>query len=1850
MTAGSSRPYTSGSSGTSAQANGQVLQEEELDFLADPGIAETSSTLYVVTNNAAYQADDLNAYDSDCDEVNSAKIALMENLSHYGSDNLAESETEITSDSNIILYSQYMNESQYTTVQNSSSPALQDDLILSVIEQLKTQKEESQNIDRELALEKQFFYDHSTRQALGFQNPCYLKRAQQLKLKLYDGSVIEKSDAIVIHDSEETLLLEDEIRSKMLKKQNNPKMSEKKVITKQVDYAALNQLSKDFKTRFAPQTELSAKQAFWSWYSVQSEEPNLSASTTIIEVPKKLLKVSMVNSSLKKLKFHLASFDVVVKEKTTATAITEGTWGFEHTKACFRDDIIPFVKALKELFNSFDQFLIDELTEVQNVFKQMEHAVEQHCVEKNKFQDKMKNVLKDNDRLLEQEISVDIVNIVVHDHVNSACKNVNSLSGNGKEEKIKRELEVIETINIELDHTVTKLVAENEHLKQTYKQLYDSVKSSRVRSKEQCDDLIKQVNIKSAEVSDLNASLQEKVLVITALKETLSKLKGKAVVNEAVTSHPIDPELLKIEVAQLAPKLRNNRTTHTDYLRHTQEETATLKEIVERKMFTTVRHIWRPTGRTFTLVGNVCPLTRIATTTIVPFREPIPIKSNTDKPVVTLVYSRKTKAANKKVPVSNSMINKSLVANKKEPNNSWGSTSSNVPSSIIECRVYYVEGLGYNLLSVGQFCDSDLEVAFRQHTCFIRNLDGVDLLTGSRGNNLYTLSLQDMMASLPICLLSKASKTKSWLWHRRLSHLNFEVVATDCFTQNRSIIRLRHGKTPYELLHNKLTDVSFLHVFGALCYPTNDSENLGKLQLKADIGIFIGYAPTKKAFRIYNRRTRRIVETIHVDFDELTAMASKHSSSGPALNEMTPATISSGLMQKSSSSTPYVTPSRNDWDLLFQPMFDELLNIPPSVNHQAPEVIALIADVIPPVQADSTGLPSSTTVDQDAPSPSKSHTTPETQSYVIPQDVEEDNHDIEVAHMGNDTLFGVLIPEVPSAQSSTTVSPHSIVQPDHQIPQHNSKWTKDHPLHNIIVEPKTYKEALTQSCWIEAMQEELNEFERLEVWELIPRPDKVMVITLKWFYKVKLDELGGILKNKACLVARGYRQVERIDFEESFASVARLEAIWIFLAYAAHKNMVVYQMDVNTAFLNVDTPMVEKSKLDEDKEGKAVDPSHYRGSAYRKHVHAVKRIFRYLRRTVNRGLWYPKDSSVALTAFADADHAGCQDTRRSTSEAEYIALSGCCAQILWMRSQRTDYGLGFNKIPMCCDNKSAIALCCNNVQHSQSKHIDIRYHFIKEQVENGVIELYFINTEYQLADLFTKALGRDRIEFLINKLGMRSFMLETLKQLMDEVDETMDTTIDQQVAMDEALVPHAQRLRIGRSNFFLLSDIKSKESTLQLVYDVLRLCPFFKAFLAQRMYLKSICRNSGRQPLSIIMPFDSRWITRSKMDNKKHIVNLESFRDMLHICPRVYGQSFAEPPFEQEILAFIRFLGHSAAIRMLTDGLYHKRNVDYAYLIWKDFVYHVEHKNPKKSNEMYYPRFTKVIIHHFMSKDPSIPRRNKVNWHYVGDDHMFSTIKLVSRHQNTQQFGALLPIELTNEEMRNSNAYKEYYAVATGATPPKPKASVQKTRSSSDTTITPSTAAASPRLTTSEKGKQAAKASKAKSISALSEVATTEAQQLKLVTKRSLQQMHISQASGSGADEGTGSKPGITDVPTDESEEELSWNSTNDEGDDAEGKDGDDDEEDDGDDGEEGDGDDDDDYQDVERDDDKDDKEEGGDDEQEYAEDESDEETRDEESFDPIPKTPENSKDEGTGEEDLGLNVGREEGHVEEEE
>ncbi|GJX86115.1 retrovirus-related pol polyprotein from transposon TNT 1-94 [Tanacetum coccineum] len=587
-------------------------------------------------------------------------------------------------------------------------------------------------------------------------------------------------------------------------------------------------------------------------------------------------------------------------------------------------------------------------------------------------------------------------------------------------------------------------------------------------------------------------------------------------------------------------------------------------------------------------IENACPLTRITTTTEVPLRKPNALESDTPKPVVTLVYSRKHKKSKTNVPVSKSKIIKSISANKKEPSKSWGSIVSDVlSSSLDECtvkfendhvekilgygdyqienvtisRVYFVEGLGHKLFSVGQFCDSDLEVAFRQHTCFIRNLKGVDLLTGSQGNNLYTLSLGDMMASSPIsrhglvrglpklkfekdhlcsaCAMGKSKKKphkpksedtnqeKLYLLHLDLcrpmrvvsvngkkyilvivdDHSRFTWTLREYYekvgiSQETSVARSpqQNGVVKdKQLLPHVAPKIVPSYVFVmAKHHMSFYMTNFLTYHFSMYLVHFVIQQMIARTWESYNRKLilvfslamhpqRKHFETIHVDFDELTMMTFEHSSLEPALHEMTPTTISLGLVPNSPPSTPFILPSRTDWDLLFQPLFDELLNPPSSVDSPAPEVIAPIAKVVAPEPAASTSSPSSTTVDQDAPSP---------------------------------------------------------------------------------IEPKNYKDALTQACGIEAIQEELNEFERLEVWELVPHPDKVMVITLKWIYKVKLDELGGILKNKARLVTRGYRQEEGINFEESFAPVDRLDAIHIFLAYDAHMNMIVYQMDVKTTFLN----------------------------------------------------------------------------------------------------------------------------------------------------------------------------------------------------------------------------------------------------------------------------------------------------------------------------------------------------------------------------------------------------------------------------------------------------------------------------------------------------------------------------------------------------------------------------------------------------------------------------------------------------------------------------------------------------------
>nr|GEV43752.1 retrovirus-related Pol polyprotein from transposon TNT 1-94 [Tanacetum cinerariifolium] len=872
-----------------------------------------------------------------------------------------------------------------------------------------------------------------------------------------------------------------------------------------------------------------------------------------------------------------------------------------------------------------------------------------------------------------------------------------------------------------------------------------------------------------------------------------------------------------------------------------------------------------------------------------------------------------------------------------------------VQGAVMIKRVYYVEGLNHNLFSVDQFCDADLEVAFRKSTCYIRDLKGNDLQQNDIVVGLLKLKfIKDHLCSS--CELGKAkrksfhtkitpsSKRRLQLLHMGLCgpmrvasingkryvlvtvddysrytwtyflrskdetpevlidflrlvqrglqaqvrivqtdkgteflnktlHAYFaakgihhqtatkvalffwaEAIAIACFSQNRSLVIPRHEKTPYHIINDWKPSVKFFHIFGSLCFKVRDGENLDKMKEK-----------------------------------DKTATTS------------------------------------NELDLLFSPMFDELLNGSSKVVSKSSAVTT--ADALNQRQQQHTTL-------------LNTHTTPAPTCQVLTQvpsvtSIENMNQAEmveEYAQVENDEFINIFC--TPVQDKGETLSRHVESSNMHTFYQHHlseHRWTKDHPLEQVIrnpsqsvktrrqleldgemcmfaltmsqTEPKNIKEAMADSAWIKSMQEELHQFDRLD---------------------------------------------EGVDFEESFAPVARLEAVRLFIAYATHKSFTVYQMNVKTAFLygplkeevyvnqpdgfvdpyhpdkvyrlkkalyglkkvprawydelsnflvskgfskgstdptlfitkhmgdillvqiyvddiifgstnpnlskqfeklmhnmfemsmmgelkfflgiqihqsprgifinqakyaqeilikhgmtlcdSVGTPMATKhldadlsrTPVDQMKYHSMVRPlmyltasrpdimhaacycARYQAKPTEKHLTVIKRIFWYLKDTIHMGLWYLKDIGFELTTFSDSDHAGCLDSRKSTFVAEYVSLSACCAQVLWMRTQLTDYGFHFDKIPIYCDSKATIAISCNPVQHLRTKHIDVKYHFIKEKVEKGIVELFFVGTKYQLADLFTKALPKERFKYLVRRLGMRCLTPVELEALANE--------------------------------------------------------------------------------------------------------------------------------------------------------------------------------------------------------------------------------------------------------------------------------------------------------------------------------------------------------------------------------------------------------------------------------------------------------------------------------------------------
>ncbi|GKA41222.1 integrase, catalytic region, zinc finger, CCHC-type containing protein [Tanacetum coccineum] len=766
------------------------------------------------------------------------------------------------------------------------------DSLMKTVSDLKNvlKMEENRNIDREIALEKKIkqldniifkrgqsaqtvhmmtkskiCYDHSMKQAIGFEKPFYLKKVRESKPKLYDGNVILKMDTVVIPDSDETLMLCEESRSKMLLKEQDPLVVKHRVNTKPINYAILNN---DYNKRFVRQSDLYSEQAYWKATSVPALDPSHSSTTIEVEVPKELPKVSMVYTSLKELKRYLTGFDLVVKERTTATAITEGTWGFEHTKACFRDEIIPFIKELKDIFNNFNQYLVEELADVQKVFYQMEQAVEQHRLESRTFEVKINQVLSENERLLAQAIDNDIVKTVVNLSVNEGCETVN---------ECQRCLEL-----------KTELLNKKDFVD---KETYDKLCKSFTTLEKHCitleaDSQLNQENFSTDNRVRLSASASGSQPSGNTRNDKILQTPSSNSKNKNSKKHDnSDYVCINGDDCMSSDNLCVSNSMNDVKFRAKPKKRKSKKEI------------WKPTGKVFTKIGYIW--------------RPTVLESESPKPVVNLVYSRKPRKNKNTESVSKTKVIKPISANKQEPSKSWGSTKTNVPStSLNECRQKFqrnptnpnlghqsrktrifaygsvvanscpsVNGKKYILIIVDDYSQFTwvkclrskdeapafiinflkmIQVRIKETVCRIRTDNGTEFVIKklreyykkvgiSHETSVARSPQQNGVVKRRNRTLIEAARTML-IYVKAPLFLWVEAVATTCYIQNRSMIRRQHGKTPYKLLHNKPLDLSYLYVFAALCYPTNDSENLGKLQPKADIGIFIGYAPTKKAF------------------------------------------------------------------------------------------------------------------------------------------------------------------------------------------------------------------------------------------------------------------------------------------------------------------------------------------------------------------------------------------------------------------------------------------------------------------------------------------------------------------------------------------------------------------------------------------------------------------------------------------------------------------------------------------------------------------------------------------------------------------------------------------------------------------------------------------------------------------------------------------------------------------------------------------------------------------------------------------------------------------------------------------
>ncbi|GJV25747.1 retrovirus-related pol polyprotein from transposon TNT 1-94 [Tanacetum coccineum] len=1066
-------------------------------------------------------------------------------------------------------------------------------------------------------------------------------------------------------------------------------------------------------------------------------------------------------------------------------------------------------------------------------------------------------------------------------------------------------------------------------------------------------------------------------------------------------------------------------------------------------------------------------------------------------------------------PRSNTKKNRILPA-KKENKRSRSRTGHALVSGLRLFKTYDGKSFkAHEFCGKRQFCDSDLEVAFRKHTCFVRDIKGTDILKGSRGTNLYTISIDEMMKSSPICLLSKASKT---IWLRGLPRLKFEkdhlcsacqlgkskkfshrpksentnmevlhtlhmdlcgpmrvqsikgkkyilVIVDDysrftwvkflrskdetpefvtnflkqiqvwhisskvCFRetpqQNGVVERPRHwvvaartmmifSKLPY-----KQADLTFFRVFGALCYPTNDSENLGKFQAKADIGIFVGYAPSRKGYRIYNKRTRRLMETIHVTFDSRV-----HQS---------------------------IAPVRMSYSL-------------------------------------------STTIAQDAPSTSASSSTSDIHHPVQHQEIAEEptHEDTPINHDVLHPSHNLVTRDPGSAQSSSgNVNSAEPIQVNYP-PDHLRRWTKDHPLDNIVGNPLLdlifIANAATKNMIIYQMDVKtafLNGDLQEEVFVIKRRIEDQKILLTSYHLKKALiakSKHQGRDHNACNTFSKEMSSKFQMSMMGQMSFFLGLQVsqspggIFINQAKYALETLKKYGMDLSDP---VDTPMVDRLKLDEDLMGIPVDQTRFRGMVAPYVLTPVDIDLE----PFNMGLWYPKDNAMSLTAYADADHAGCQDSRRSTSgsaqflgdrlvswsskkqrstaisttEAEYIAMSGMFTLAL----NTSTYGT------ISSESKWKIEWLNST---SWKRIISLQTFSPKHYQENGG------------AGFESKETGPNgELRVVLN--GELNTMAE------------QNVPAQPPTRTDEQIVPRSQWLTIGKSNLLFNAQKIQKNPIFQISVDILSNTNFYQAFTASAnipaIYLQQFWNT---------MKYNEKTgVYSCQVDEQWFDLSADLLRKALAITPVIPAHPFELPPSGNIVIDFVNELGYPEPVEIVSNirvnyvyqpwrailslinqcltgktsgsdkprhpvlqmlwGIVTQTNVDHAELLWEEFTQGIQTffshkashkaslKNPKKKVTpllIPYGRFSKVIIYYLASNN-NIHRRPDSAVHHTGDDYILGNLKFVPKGESVEVFGMAIPDPLITEAIQQSSYYPKYLEMVAENTKktPQESASVQ---------------------------------------------------------------------------------------------------------------------------------------------------------------------------------------------------------------